>query len=388
MSAVAPPDASRLLLDRWRALRPWAKFLLAAGTALLAFNVGVSVLNTITGGSGPAGPTSSSYATSPTGLAALAELLADHGHPVRRIRTTLDRATLDPGATLVLADAGAGGPAELDAVGRFVVAGGRLVVTGTGAADLVGALAGTGPDPSGRSATPAEPLVVAREVAGVEEVVGDGNGAFTADTGAALPLLGSPRAVLAAVAAVGRGRVVALADTSPWHNRHLDEADNAAFALAVFGEAGRAVHFAEAPHGYGTAEGLGAFPPAWKWAAAIGVLAVLVAMWAKGRRLGEPELLERELPPPRRTYVDAMASTLARSKQPAEAQAALQAAARRRLAHRAGLGPDASDDALRQAALRAGLTEEEIDGLAAPPAGEHGVVGAARALARLEGGER
>ena len=361
-NTVQVPTGGRSPAEWWRGLRPPARWLIGAGAALLAFNAGLAGLETATGGSGPTGPTSSSYATSSSGLAAFADLVGGHGHPVRRLRQTLDRVGLDAGATLVLADVSGGAPAELEAVARFVAAGGRLVVAGAGAFEILEALAGGAPAPGGERATPARPLAAVPEVAGVREVVGRGDRSFAPDTGPALPVLGSRRAVLAAVAVIGRGRLVVVADVTPWQNRLLDEADNAAFALAAVGEQGRPVLFAEAPHGYGPSRGLAGFPSAWKWAALVALVAVVTAMWAKGRRLGPPEELERELGPPRRAYVDALAGTIARTRQPAEAMAPLQVAARRRLLERAGLAPDAQDDDLRRAA--------------------------ARALARLEGAER
>lgn len=388
--AAAPGQAAGTATpagEWWRGLRPWARWALAAVAAAVGLNVALAGLAAVTGGSGPGGPPSSSYATSGSGLAAFAQFVADEGHPVRRLRTSLDRAHLDPGGTLVMADVAAVTPAEADALARFVGAGGRLVTAGDGAADLVGVFSGDGPSASPASATAAHPLVAVPEVAGVERVVSEGLGSFDR-AGATLPVLAGHRATLVTVATVGRGRVVALADATPLHNRLLARADNAAFALAAVGKPGRPVAFAEAQHGYGPAKGLAAIPGEWRWALGMGLFAVLVAMWAKGRRLGPAEELERVLPPPRRAYVDAMASTLARAKQPSEAMAPLQAAARRRLARRAGLPADAGDDELRRAAARAGLADADAAALLAPVVSDRDVVAAARALARLEGAER
>jgi len=395
VTAVAPAAptvpsgaAPRSPADWWRSLRPWAKWLSAAAAALLGINAALAGLATVTGGSGPGGPRSSSYATSGHGMAALADLVADDGHPVRRLRTSLDRAGLDPGGTLVLADAAGGTRAELEALVVFVEGGGRLVVAGEGADRVVDRLTGSGPERGGARATPALPLAPVPEVAGVDRVVSGGVGSFVTDhAGATLPVLWSRRGTLAVVATVGAGRVVALADATPWHNRLLGEADNAAFALAAMGEPGRPVAFAEAPHGYGGGSGFSAVPDEWKWALGTAVAAALAAMWAKGRRLGPAEQLERVLPPPRRAYVDAMASGLVRTRQPAEAMAPLQAAGLRRLARRAGLPPHAGADDLRAAARRAGLPDADVAALFVPAVTDHQVVAAGRALARLEGAE-
>lgn len=385
----AARPATPSAVARWQGLPTWARWASGAAAAVLGLNVALSGLSAVTGGSDPGGPRSSSYATAGAGLAALAQLVADNGHPVRRLRTTLDGAGLDPAVTLVVADVPQLTPAEVAAVARFVEEGGRLVTAGEGAAALAGALTGDGPRPSTAPATPARPLVPVPEVAGVETVVAEGTGSFDAGApGAMLPVLAGPEGTLATVAVVGRGRVVALADATPWHNRLLARADNAAFALSAVGERDRPVAFSEVHHGYGRGKGLAAIPGDWKWALSVGLVAVLVAMWAKGRRLGPPELLERALPPPRRAYVDALASVLARTRQPAEVMAPLQAGARRRLADRAGLGADAADDDLRAAAARAGLAEEEVAALLHPAVTEQQILAAARALARLEGADR
>jgi hypothetical protein len=199
-------------------------------------------------------------------------------------------------------------------------------------------------------------------------------------------VLGNGSRALATVTTVGGGRVVALADPSPLQNRLLGRADNAGFGLAAAGDSGT-VAFAEGAHGYGHASGLGAIPGRWR-AALVGLtLAALLGVVAAGRRLGPPEDAARPLPPARREYVDAVAVTLARTNQPAPALAPLQAAARSRLARRAGLPPTASEAELRVAAARFGWAANEIDALFAPARTTDDVVETGRALARAnEGG--
>ena len=116
-------------------------------------------------------------------------------------------------------------------------------------------------------------------------------------------------------------------------------------------------------HGYGPARGLAALPARFGWALIGLALAALVFMVARGRRLGPPEPERRDLPPPRRAYVDALAATMARGRDREEAVAPVRAEARRRLARRAGLGPQAGPDAWREAALAAGLDADEARAL-------------------------
>ena len=371
-------------VERWRALRPGTRGLLAAAAAILGVNAALAGLEAVTGGAEPGGPASSSYATAPDGMAAFAQLLADRGHPVSRLRAGLADLPLDPAATLVVAGPFAVTPPEGEAVARFVEAGGRLVVAADDPSPLLRRLAGTrgwSTEPARRSTV----LVPVREVDGVSTVTADGSGSWS-DPGASLPVLAAGGATLATVTVAGRGRVVAVADPSVWHNRRLDEADNAAFGLAAMGERGRPVEFAEAHHGYGRSRGLAVVPWRWRWAAAVGVLAAALAMWSRGRRLGPPEDAERELPPPRRAYVDAVAASLVRTRRPAESLAPLQAAARRRIAARAGLPADAGPDDLRRAAAGLGLDPEDVEALLRPAATDGDALAAGRALARVETG--
>ena len=128
--------------------------------------------------------------------------------------------------------------------------------------------------------------------------------------------------------------------------------------------------FVESVHGYGRASGFGAIPTSWRFALGGLVLAALVLIWARGRRLGPAEALELPLPPPRREYVDALAALLERSRDPAAAIAQLQAEVRRRVERHGA----------------AGLSAEEVEAALAAPTRPEDVLAAGRALARLERG--
>ena len=342
-------------------------------------------MTVVTGGSGPGGPTSSSYATAPDGLAAFSELLVARGHPVLPLRVPLDRAALDPGATLVLADPDGVTPEEGRALAEFVGRGGRLVAAGPSVEPVLAGLPGGGPEWDDADVPSAGPLVPVAEVAGVTTVEAAGPGRWSS-AGATLPVLGGPEGVLVTVAAVGPGRIVALADASPLQNRLLARADNAALGLALVGGDARPVLFAEAQHGYGRSTGLRAVPSRWRWAAAGGFLAAILWMWSRSRRLGPPDDVERESPPPRRAYVEAMAGALARTRQPDVVVAPLQERARRRLAERAGLPPDAADEQeLRRAATQLRLPQDEVDALFRPCRTDADVIAVGRATAGLTG---
>src|SRR5207248_657399 len=97
----------------------------------------------------------------------------------------------------------------------------------------------------------------------------------------------------------------------------------------------------------------------------------------------------RALPPPRWAYVEAVAATLARTRQPREAVEPVRRRARELIARRAGLPADADRAELHRAALRLGLAEDEATAaLGGGTTDGAAVLAAGRALARLAGGER
>ncbi len=351
-------------------------------------------------GSGTDSP-SSSYSTGPTGSGAYAELLARFDHPVERIRGGLDEARLAPDSTLVILDAELT-EAEFPVVAGFLRHGGRVVAGGAVASRWVdepggpagGWLADVLDDPPAFGVQPVAVAVpvgpaaeAAPEIEGVATIRLAGVESFT-DAGGLEPLLGGRDGpVVAATGDVGDGRLVVLADATPLSNLLLGVADNAAFGLVAVGPAGTPVAFAEGPHGYGSGKGLAALPG--RWRLALLGLAVSAGVWlvARSRRLGPPEDEFRDLAPRRRVYVDALAGTLGRTGHPVVAAEPVRLRARSLLARRAGLPHDATDDALRPAAVRLGLPADEVEALVGMH-GDAGVLAAGRALARLEPGVR
>jgi hypothetical protein len=337
------------------------------GGAIVLVNVALVFVRHYT--ADPGGPTSSSYATAPTGLAAYADLLARDGHRVTQLRDAPARARLDPGSTVVLLDPRDVSRADARALRRFLDAGGRLVAGGAEEPQWLDAVLSRQPGWSAGGIRVALPRARVPETAGVSRVATAGGGSWTS-SGEARAALGSGRSELLVVAPVGRGRLALLADASPLQNRLLARADDAKLGLSLAGATARPVAFVESVHGYGRASGLGAIPTSWRFALGGLVLAALVLIWARGRRLGPPEALERPLPPPRREYVDAMAALLERSRDPAASIAPLQQELRRRLERQ---GP-------------AGLSAEEVDAALGEPKRPEDVLAAGRALARLERG--
>jgi hypothetical protein len=230
---------------------------LAFGVAALALIV-VAVLL----GRAPAqqsGPPSSSYATTPDGLAAYATLLERAGHDVRRVRTPLDQRTPPPTETLVIVDGRLLNYGQQTGLRRFVRRGGHVILAGTAVADLGG------------------------DVARRRQ-------------------------------RLGRGSATLVGDPTPLRNRALAQGDNAARALALAGPPTRRIAFLETVHGYGERTGLAALPASVKTTLWLLALATLAFLAFRGRRFGPPELPERPLPPPRRAHVEALAAALARTK--------------------------------------------------------------------------
>jgi hypothetical protein len=215
----------------------------------------------------PSGPASSSYATTPAGLAAYADLLARAGHDVRRIRAPLDERRPAQAETVMVIGGRPLPAAERRALMAFLHAGGRAVLAGRPAVGAVGM---------------------------------------------AVPSPGSPPARRR----IGRGEALLLAGAAAdrLRNRSLAAGDHAAFGLSLAGPPARRVAFVESVHGYHAARGLGALPGRVQtclWLLGLAALALLVA---RGRRLGPPEAAARELPPPRRAHVEALAAALSRTR--------------------------------------------------------------------------
>lgn len=367
---------------RWSALPPWARWVGSIIAAVVSLNILLTLLGKVYGA--PEGRPSSSYATAPEGIAGFAELLARRGHPVVALRGALTESALPDDGVVIVLDPDTITEAEVAALVTWTANGGSLVIGGRPQLWAEGLDFERQPQWSPAGVPSAEPLADVPEMRDVTTIGGEGFGSWE-DPAAALPIAGttSPARTLVAVATVGSGRAVLLADPSVLHNRYLARNDNAVFALNLAAPPGTRVYFAEGVHGYGTESGLMAIPFRWKVALIGLALASIVWMVAVGRRLGPPELETRDLPPPRRAYVDALATTLARTKKADEVVASVRAAARARIAQRAGLDADASVAALEGAGRALNLTDEEIAAVIGRGGSHPTAIG--RALAKLGG---
>jgi Domain of unknown function (DUF4350) len=367
--------------DRFNRLPLYGRVLLIAFGAMVTLELFLLLTSGLGGGSGQGGP--SSYSTRENGLAAYAELLTSSGHQIERSRATLDELDLPNDATLIVAESPLS-DAESLAAEDLVDRGGRVVFLGPQPGDVMQRMLAARVEWTAGEPGEAIAVIPVPETAGVNNVASEEWSALE-ETGPAVPVLAVGDDVVAAVAQVGDGRVVLVGTAAPLLNAGLALADNAAFGLAIAGPAERPVYFAEAGHTGSSGSGLGALPREWKWALVIGLLATFLAMWSAGRRFGPPEDDASDLPPPRKAYVDAVAATLLKTKQPDASLAPLRRAARERVARKAVLPPDADEEQLRRAAAQLGLPPDEIDALFGAVTTDDKALAVGRAMARLGG---
>ena len=239
------------------------------GVLLAAGAIALLVVATLLGRAPerPKGPAGSSYATTPGGLAAYADLLERAGHDVRRIRAPLDDRRPRVGETVVVVDGDPLPRDERDALRDHVRAGGRAIVGGSAARAFGGGGVGGG-DVGGASTT----------------------------------------------RRLGRGTLVVVPDADAFRNATLAQGDHAATALTLAGPPARRVAFVESVHGYAQRTGLAALPRPVRTCLILLGVAALAFLVLRGRRLGPPEPPGRDLPPPRRVHVEALAAALARTK--------------------------------------------------------------------------
>jgi hypothetical protein len=366
----------------------------AAAASLIALVLGARLL-----AGNPSGPPESSYATTPEGVAAYAELLARAGVRVERVRESPAHAALSPGYTVFALGASSLLRADADALRRFVTEGGVLVVSG----DLkrsgwIGRLLDDPPTWSSRRLPTSRPLASSDTTAGLAQVKSAAPGSWSAP-GQGRALLGAGGRALLVVAPIGEGDIDFLATASPLTNALLAKGDNAALGLRLAGppradgvirKSGLVTHvvFLEGIHGYAPASGLAALPDRFRWAFALFALAAAVFVAARFRRLGPPELAARPLPPARIEYVESIARSVALTRDRADALEPLRLASRKQLATVGGVADE--DEALRGTARELGF-ERDVGSLLVPAGDDASVLALGRTAAkirRMHGGRR
>jgi hypothetical protein len=298
-------------------VRRWVRVVVIVIVVLIGVNLVLSALNAQSGESARSGPAGSSYTTTANGIAAYLELLGGYGRsPVRSRADQLgDGLDVRDAAILWSAPGGSVSTSSAKRLLHFVEGGGQLVVGVGNSYGFLSTITGEALDREpvlGRTfvAQPGE-----LEIQQVRNVQTAGGYVFVNPH--APVLVGTTSAALAVLYKIGAGRVVVVADPSVFENRLLAAADNARFSLAVLGRVERQAVFLERVHGFAhEGEGLDAIPTGWKIALAGLLLAVLLCVLSRGRRIGPPEDQGRAAAPARDSYVRALATTLEKARRP------------------------------------------------------------------------
>lgn len=338
----------------------------------------LALLQVLAGGSGDVdgrtAPPGSTYSTNGDGHKALRQLLTLREFTVDVVRIGFAEAPPDPTTTVFVVSGDALSEDDQAALHTFVEDGGRLIIADQPVDGIVGSALTTGFSSVDR-------LEVAFPYGGLEsvgEVVAPDARAFI-DPGPLLGVIGSPDRPTVGVLQVDGGIVWAIADPSILSNDALDQADNAALALAMAGDTSRPVLFAEYTHGYGPLTGLASLPGSIQAGLWIAALAGIVWMVSRGRRLGPPEGRSRPLAPPRVAYVDAMAANLSRAKDLGAATTPIRERVQRELHRRGGNG----EAELARIADQLGLTADDVRKALMPPEDAASAVAAGAVLAKL-----
>ena len=286
------------------------------------------------------------------------------------LRTAANRTDLAADTTVFILDA----PFPSDHARRtthdIAVNGGRVVIAGTDAGEWI-----TDPPTAARSSSRSTTVRLGRT--------------YHAETASQTRWSTPHGPELVVTRAVGAGQIVLVADGSFLQNQWLGRRDNAALAVALAGDRGRAA-FAEGVHGLSGATGWDAIPNGWKVAIIGSALALLLTATARGRRIGPAERAGRALDPPRRASADALGAAIARAKRPDAALIDLRTITRQRVidvGHAQGTEADTVTDAsVRAAAIAAGYSESEADALINPLTDSASVLALGRAFARSQRG--
>ena len=254
----------------------------------------------------PKGPKSSSYATSPQGLAAYAAVLERNGHPVRRAAArrspTSRRATARRWSCSTRRRSS---PRRRARSASGCRAGGHA---GRGRRDRR-VLARRGARRRRRSSTrtassTTSVLAPVPRPPASTQVRSAGNGAWD-ELGGALPVIGPRRRAAGRHRAGGRGQRRADRRRLAAEQPRASRAPTTRRSGSRWSAARAPVAFLETVHGYGVSRGFGGLPTNVKWTLLGLALTAIVAAWAAGRRFGPTEDPDTPLPPPRVEYVEA-----------------------------------------------------------------------------------
>lgn len=326
------------------------------------------------------GPNGSGFVTDVNGTAALVELLDELGH--QTVLATAPLVALDDGGTLFVLEPGTDEylDAEIDEIERWVEAGGRLVVSGRPHPAMTGPILPEDLRLGFRGTSPTPVVAAVRGVDG--DIETDGIRSVLTDE-PFTTLAGDPP--VAVLFERGEGEIVYVADGSVFHNARIEV--NAPWVVSVVAEG--PARFDELRHGFAAAPAsenptslLASLPERIRSTVLLLLPVLGLALIVYGRRFGPPEARERELAPPRRELVDAMAGLMTRMPEVSEAAGPVLARLRSTVAQRSGLPTGSPDEHLIANAERIGIDPERLRAALAAD-DEEGLIAAQRLLAAL-----
>ena len=265
--------------------------------------------------------THSSFDRGEHGYRALYELLRREGIVVTR-NTHRHAHLLGTRGTLVMAIApyeyadGAAGlaPAELQAVRDYVREGGEAVILAPPYGSDVDHSFGI-PNSVERDGAPRHAATIARRFSGIGAIEGDFATVFPfAAKLRAVPDAATGAGIVAMEYSLGRGRMIVLTDPDVFSNRHLGNAQNARFAVALFAQSPAPVAFDETLHGYMRSSGAwAALPIPVRIAIALAGFAIALTVVGQALREAPPVSLRRTKDPDSAAYIAALAGLYRRA---------------------------------------------------------------------------
>jgi len=279
---------------------------------------------------------SSSYDAGPNGYRALYEVARRAGLRVSRFERPAGLLDTTAIGTLVFSTP-AGDPspqiptlADVDAVRRFVSAGGRLIALDDDFAGKQDVTPGVGTSHAIATQHEAIPLAHGAYTAGVAVVRAPIDAVFGFGAKNGLPLLANDAGIVAMRYRLGKGEVIAVTAPALFSNANLASAQNARFAYDLLAGHG-AIAFDEYVHGFSDeASFWSVLPPPVR--AAIWIVAAIVLLGLAGANVRFAPQVALEPPDERDTtaYIDSMAALMRRARAARSSIGMFLADARRR----------------------------------------------------------
>ena len=294
----------------------------------------------------------SSFSTSPDGSKAAFLTMKELGYHVERSYEPLTAVTTDPARSVIIFASPVQMPSSMDrqALEKFIAAGGYVLATGGGGAAFLGAKKSTAIPDTGdapRVYTAIAPSALTADAPSITMTPEVTDAAFDA---AYEPVYRAGTDVVVRRAAIGSGRAVWWAGSTPLTNRAIANEGNLALLLNSVGEPPRTVLWDEHYHGH--TRSLWSYIEATPlpWAGAQLALMALAAMLVFSRRHGPVRAAVEDPRTSPMEFVETMGGLYEQAGAGVAAVNAARHRLRRVLVAACGLSPDTDDDRLAVAA--------------------------------------